>query len=157
MVGIGRYRDVLLEILARLPSKDGVRETRSAEPEAAVARALGDRVLILVVENLDRLFHALGTAGQQDLRAWVETTRSVMLLATAPLLFSGIQDRNQPWYGNLGITHIEELNVEDGAALLGHLAHESGDKDLVKFLQTDRGLRASRRSTCSLVARLAFG
>jgi hypothetical protein len=145
IVGISRYRDVLREVLSRLPIDGGApREARPVDPEAAIARALGSRALVLVIENLDRLFQSLGTSGQQDLRAWVENSRSVMLLATAPLLFPGVQDRNQPWYGNLGITHLEELDVEDGAQLLTHIARERGDEDLAAFLQTDRGFARLR-------------
>ena len=140
LVGISRYRDVLRMVLARLPIDGGaVPEARPVDLEAAIARALGDRALVLVIENLDRLFRALGMSGQQDLRAWVENSRSVMLLATAPLLFPGVQDRRQPWYGNLGITHLEELGVEEGAQLLTYIARERGDDDLAAFLQTDRG------------------
>jgi AAA domain len=141
MIGIGSYSDVLREILTRLPHPDAAGpQVRTANPEAAIARALGDRSMVLVIENLDKLFRALGTSGQQDLRAWVENSRSVMLLATTPMLFPGVQDRRQPWYGNFGVSHLEELTVADGAALLSHVASERGDEELVRFLRTDRGV-----------------
>lgn len=141
VVGISRYTDILAEALAQLsPATTGGRRfVHSERPEGAVADALAGRVLVLVIENLDRVFQAIGKSGQQNFRAWVETTDQVMVLATAPLLFPGVQDRAMPWWGNFGLAHLDELDLDEGRQLLIHLAHESGDEALAEFIATDKG------------------
>jgi hypothetical protein len=141
-VGISRYTDVLDEVLAKL-SPFG-RRVVIDQPEAMVREALNGRVLVLVIENLDRVFQALGKSGQQDFRAWVETSGQVLVLATAPLLFPGVRDRAMPWWGNFGIAHLDELDLAQGQQLLTRLARESGDLPLVDYLGTDEGLARLR-------------
>lgn len=140
-VGITRYSDILQEVLSALsPSRSGSRRAALPfNPEEAIAEALGDQVLVLVIENLDRIFSVFGEGGQQDFRSWVENSRQVMVLATTPLLFPGISDRALPWWGNFGISHLEELNVEQGRELLIRLARDAGDTALADFLATDKG------------------
>jgi AAA domain len=140
-VGITRYLDILQEVLSALsPSQSGNRRpTLPSNPEEAVAEALGDQVLVLVIENLDRIFQAFGEGGQQDFRSWVENSGEVVVLATTPLLFPGVSDRALPWWGNFGISHLEELDVEQGRELLIRLARSSGDAALAEFLATDKG------------------
>jgi hypothetical protein len=140
-VGITRYFDILQEVLSALspPQPGSRRSALPLNPEEAVAEALGDQVLVLVIENLDRIFHAFGEGGQQDFRSWVENSRQVMVLATTPLLFPGVSDRALPWWGNFGISHLEELDVGQGRELLIRLAQGSGDTALAEFLATDKG------------------
>jgi hypothetical protein len=140
-IGVTRYFDILQEVLWTLsPASHGHRRPAlPADPEAAIADALGDKVLVLVIENLDRIFHVFGEGGQQDLRSWVENSGQVMVLATTPLLFPGISDRALPWWGNFGISHLDELDVEQGRELLTKLAQGTGDTALVEFLATDKG------------------
>lgn len=139
-VGITRYFDILREVLLQLsPSPSGRRAPLPANPEEAITLALGDRVLVLVIENLDRIFHALGEGGQQDLRSWVENSGQIMVLASTPALFPGVKDRALPWWGNFGISQLDELDLDQGRELLVKLATESGDADLADFLTTDKG------------------
>jgi hypothetical protein len=142
-VGISRYTDLLDEVLAKL-SPSGRHPRTTDQPEAAVRETLDGCVLVLVIENLDRIFQALGKSGQQDFRAWVETSGQVMVLATAPLLFAGVRDRAMPWWGNFGIAHLNELDLNQGRQLLTRLARESGDLPLVDYLGTDEGLARLR-------------
>jgi hypothetical protein len=44
-----------------------------------------------------------------------------------------------PWWGNFGISHLDELTVEQGRELLIRLARSSGDTALADFLATDKG------------------
>jgi hypothetical protein len=145
-VGISRYDDLLHEVLVKLgPSRPaGRRLIKTDQPERAVREALNGRVLVLVIENLDRVFQALGLSGQQNFRAWVETTDQVMVLATAPLLFHGVRDRAMPWWGNFGISHLDELDLDQGRELLIRLARESDDLQLVDYLGTGEGLASLR-------------
>jgi hypothetical protein len=139
-VGVTRYFDVLREVLLQLsPNPVGRRTPLPLNPEEAISIALGDRVLVLVIENLDRIFHALGEGGQQDLRSWVENSGQIMVLASTPALFPGVKDRALPWWGNFGISHLDELDLDQGRELLVKLAIESGDLQLADFIGTERG------------------
>ena len=106
--------------------------------EARVGEVLGDRVLVLVVENLDRLFAKLGRDGQHDLRAWVETSRRVLVLASTPMLFDGVQRRDGPWFGSFVVEPLGDLTAEDGTELLTRL--RADDTELVPYLATESGM-----------------
>ena len=150
-VGITRYRDLVWEIGAAL----GLTLPRSMEVvalESAVLESLEGRTLVLVVENLDRVFKSLGTPGQQDLRSWVETSGRIMLLAATPALFAGVKDRRQPWFAGMIMTPVDGLTSDQGRELLIHLAKERGDDELAAFLESDRG-----RGRVEAVARLTGG
>lgn len=138
VVGITGYADLLWEIGTSL----GLRSARTPDVvplETAILAHLGERTLVLVVENLDRVFRALGTPGQQDLRSWVETSGRVLILAAAPSIVAGVQDRNQPWFAGFITTPVDGLSADEGRELLTHLAREADDQALVQFLQTDIG------------------
>lgn len=138
VVGITRYLDLLRDIAHSVGIPDPADPT-NVTWESAILDALGERVLVLVIENLDRLFTALGLGGQRDLRSWVETSGRILLLAATPALFSAVKERSQPWFGGLIITPVEALSAEDGHALLSLLAKESGKKELYSYLQTESG------------------
>jgi len=139
-IGVHRYRDILAETYARLaPAGGGSRRpTLSETPEADIAQALGDRVLVLAIENSDRIFKSLGKEGQQAFRAWVEQSQQILVVASTPSLFKGIQDRSLPWWGNFGVHHLQELDLDEGRELLIKLALESNDNDLAEFLATPK-------------------
>ncbi|MGI8686786.1 MAG: tetratricopeptide repeat protein [Acidimicrobiales bacterium] len=105
--------------------------------EAAIGGHLAGRTLVLAVENLDRLFRKLGRGGQQDLRAWVETARCVLVVASTPLLFDAVKNRSEPWFGSFAVEHLDELTKEEGSALLTLL--RPGDAALAGFVATPTG------------------
>lgn len=137
-VGLTRYADLVWEIGASL----GLALPRSADTvdlEATVLDAIGDKTLVLVLENLDRIFGAIGRRGQQDLRSWVETSGRILLVAATPALFAGVADRNEPWFAGLITTPVDGLTPEAGRELLTFLARERGDDALAEYLQTAAG------------------
>ena len=137
-LGITRYSDLLWEIGSALDL--GLpRSSDVVALESAIIAGIGERTLVIVLENLDRVFRALGTAGQQNLRSWVETSGRVMLLAATPALFAGVRDRSEPWFAGLIPTPVEGLSASEGRELLTILARKSGDDELAEFLQTERG------------------
>lgn len=139
-VGITRYSDILREVVRGLGgSRTEASHTASTTLEADIEHMLGGGVLLLVIENLDRLFGALGKSGQRDLRAWIETSGQVMVLATSPLLFPAIGQRSEPWYGGLAISHLPDLGVEQGRELLALLAAQAGDAELADFIASPTG------------------
>lgn len=157
-LAIGSYHDLLVEIsrvvdghlgdTARALRRDG----DGVGIEQAVAAHAGGRMILLAVENLDRVFDALGPAGQGALRAWVETSTAVMLFATTPTLFSGVSSRDMPWYGSFMVETLPELDVAAGTAILRRAAMARGDLALTSTIDSAVG-----RERLQVIHRLAGG
>ncbi|MEU0494728.1 MarR family transcriptional regulator [Mycobacterium sp. NPDC006124] len=157
-LAIGSYLDLLVE-MARTIDTDlaetarGLRRDGDAVgiEQAIVAHADG-RMVLLAVENLDRVFDALGGAGQGSLRAWVETSTAVMVFGTAPALFGGVSSRDMPWYGSFMVETLPEFGVPDGASILRRAAEKRGDDALASFVDSPSG-----RERLGVIHRLAGG
>jgi DNA-binding MarR family transcriptional regulator len=145
-LAIGTYADLLVEMARAIGPgvTDEARALRRARDpvgiEAAVVQAAADRMILLAIENLDRVFDAIGVAGQGSLRAWVETSTAVLVLGTSPTLFPGVSSREFPWYGSFIIEALPELSADDAAMLLRGAARRRGDGGLDTFLASAVGL-----------------
>jgi hypothetical protein len=146
-VGIATVSDVLFEVLLALDAPPGTidiaRVARKAADNSGLQRLIhghiADRCLVLVIENLQLVMEHIGKAGQSDLRAWVESSGEVVVVASAPLLFHAVQSRTAPWFGSFAIEHLTSLSVDEGAALVDNIAQETGDVALAEFLKTADG------------------
>lgn len=144
-LAIGSYADLLVEIARTISPELGEEARtlrRARDPvgiEAAVIQEAAGRTILLVIENLDRVFDGIGAAGQGSLRAWVETSTAVLIFATTPVLFSGVSSRDYPWYGSFMIETIPDLSVDDAVTLLNQAAQRRQDTTLGMFLQSMRG------------------
>ena len=144
-LAIGSYADLLVEIARAIGTElgDATRAMRSGRDvvgiEQSITEAAGDRMILLAVENLDRVFDGLGEAGQGSLRAWVETSTAVTIFATAPTLFAGVSSRTRPWYGSFMVETLPDLTVAEGAAILGRAARSRGDDALADFIDSPAG------------------
>ena len=137
-VGLTGYVDLLRE-LARGLGVDVGQERDASAAERALLGAAGERTLVIVVENLDRVFRAIGVPGQRDLRSWVETSGRVLILSATPALFDSVRERDKPWFGGLIETPVAGLTASEGRELLTRLARDRGDQALVDALQSERG------------------
>lgn len=146
--GLTRFSDIVSLVTQELAGRPAIAQ-RDAGHWSQVSDLLAGRVLVLVVENLDRLFDALGEAGQRDLRSWVETSGEVVLLATTPLLTAAVTSRERPWFGGFAVEEVASLTAPEGGELLLRIARERGDDRLADFLQTPTG-QARLRSVAQL-------
>ena len=144
-LAIGSYADLLVEMARAVSHELGgtARMLRRARDpvgiEAALIDAAAGRTIVLALENLDRVFDGIGTAGQGSLRAWVETSTAILIFATTPVLFPGVSSRDYPWYGSFMVEMIPDLSVDEAATLLTRAAQRRGDTDLVSFLESATG------------------
>ena len=144
-LAIGSYPDLLVEMARAIGPgvTDEARALRRARDpvgiEAAVQQAAAGRMILLAIENLDRVFDAIGVTGQGSLRAWVETSTAVLVFGTSPALFPGVSSREFPWYGSFIIEALPELSAEDAAMLLRGAARRRGDAELDAFLSSAIG------------------
>ena len=125
-LAIGSYLDLLVEIARAIggDTADAARSIRRDRDaigiEQAIMSAAAGRMLLLAVENLDRVFNRLGRDGQGNLRAWVETSTAITIFATAPALFAGVTSREYPWYGSFMVESLPDLTVPEVAQILAH-------------------------------------
>ncbi|MEZ0352043.1 MarR family transcriptional regulator [Mycobacterium sp. pR1184] len=157
-LAIGSYIDLLVEIARSID--DGLatsaREMRRQKDaigiEHLIIDAAGGRMILLAIENLDRVFDSLGSNGQGALRAWVETSTAITVFATAPTLFTGVSSRSYPWYGSFIVESLPELTVDDAVVMLAEAARRNSDEALATFIESAQG-----RERLQVVHRLAGG
>ena len=127
-----------------------------AEPGASVdetiASAAGDGFVVVLIENLDMVFDALGTDGERQLRALLERTPRIVLVATTTARFPAIRDADRSFYGMFDIDDLEGLDLGEAHELLLRIATRAGDDELHAFLQTNPAL-----ARLKVVAHLAGG
>ncbi|MCV7358997.1 MarR family transcriptional regulator [Mycolicibacterium fluoranthenivorans] len=139
-LAIGNYGDLLVELLrTHDPTAKNLRRDVVALERAILDIADG-RMVLAVIENLDRVFDAIGEAGQGSLRAWVETSTAVTIFATTPALFPGVSSRTLPWYGSFIIEELGDLDTAEGAQLIARAAHDRGDDELAGYAISPDGL-----------------
>ncbi len=146
---IRSYGKFVASIAARVAAETGDAELAKAASDLRAAgdegpaaedllrRALGDRRLVLLVENLDDIFRRIKDEGQARFRAFAEDWRQLVIVATTPQLFAGVRRQTSPFYGFFAVTHLEELRLENAVELLKRIARLREDDELVDFLSTD--------------------
>lgn len=140
-LAIGSYPDLLVELL-RTQGPDISARTRelrgdALELEREILDLAAGRMVLVAIENADRIFDAIGEAGQGSFRAWVETSTAVLVFATAPALFPAVSSRTHPWYGSFIIEELPELTDADVADFL---AQHARDRELASYVTTAEGL-----------------
>lgn len=145
-VAVTRYTDLQDVAIRALGGQPGTQLAGGTRQER-LAQLLSRRVLLLVIENLDRVFAAIGTEGQRALRAWVETSGDVLLLASTPQLFPGVADRAQPWFGGMATFLLSELNAAQSRDLLVQIARSTEDVGLVELLGSPTGFARTQALT----------
>jgi hypothetical protein len=157
-LAIGSYIDLLVEIARSIDdglaaaARDMRRHRDTIGIEQAISAAAGGRMILLTIENLDRVFESLGAGGQGALRAWVETSTAIMIFATAPMLFAGVSSRTYPWYGSFIVEALPDLTVDDAVVLLSKAARRTNDEALATFIESTQG-----RERLRVIHRLAGG
>lgn len=127
-------------------------KTAERAGEALLLELLGDKRLVVLLENLDDLFEQLGDKGQKALRAFLQNHNKLILCCTSPALFAGVSLQKSAFYGFFDIDLLKELDFDDVVQLLHKVATERGDKALADFIATPEG-----RSRIRAVHHLAEG
>jgi tetratricopeptide (TPR) repeat protein len=129
---------LLLEELRRISIEDSI-DRAAANATRLLKEAIGNRTLLLIMENLDDLFKGLGEAGQQQFRSFLQAEQCCTILATTPVSFTAMQSRTKPFFGFFNPIHLDRLTVPEAIEMLGKIATLGGQEDLASFLQTPLG------------------
>jgi tetratricopeptide (TPR) repeat protein len=151
--GVTSFLDFLLRILRALPAIDhnaalaerieALYRLRPAAAEQSAGDLLkelvGDRTLLVLVENMDDLFKGLGEEGQRRLHDFLKRDSFCSVLATAQSLFDAVSHQDSIFYGFFLIHHMNELTADEASRLLTNVAHYGKESELASFLQTPVG------------------
>jgi tetratricopeptide (TPR) repeat protein len=126
-----------LEDLKRLYGQD--REQAQDSISQNLITRIGNRTVLVLVENLDALFNQLDVSDQRTWRAFVQNHPVFTTAATAQSLFAGVSNREQPFFGFFDTRHLRPLTVEEATELLQRIARLHSDSNLTEFLSSPRG------------------
>jgi DNA-binding transcriptional ArsR family regulator len=150
--GVMSFLDLLLRILRALVAESNseleaqVESLYQHSPDTAehlggnlLKDFVGNRTLLVIVENLDDLFLGIEDEGQKRLRSYIQENPFITILATSQSLFGGVSLQTSPFYGFFRINHLEELSLDEATLLLKKVAELEGDTDLASLLDTSLG------------------
>jgi tetratricopeptide (TPR) repeat protein len=100
---------------------------------------IGDRTLLIITENIDKLLYGLGDKEQWKFRAFLQETNCCSILATTPKISEDTSKKDKPFFGFFTSIHLPTFGHPDALAMLIKIANLSGNTQLAKFLNTDEG------------------
>lgn len=105
----------------------------------SISEQIGNRIILLVKENMSDVFTGLKDAGQKKLRAYLQEQNNIVVLATSQQLFPGISSRDAAFFGFFDIYHLKVLEIDDARQLISNIATLNNNQTLVDFLKTPQG------------------
>jgi tetratricopeptide (TPR) repeat protein len=125
------------EELDKIRSKDPA-DAREVLGQAMI-RHLAHRTVVLLIENLDAIFHAMSEVEQRTWRGFLQDHPCFAIVSTAQGLTKNISSKTKPFFGFFDIHHLEPLTVDEAAELLEKIAALNGDQPLANFIASPRG------------------
>lgn len=160
--GVTSYAEFIISILKAIDSeKDAAFDEEmdslyNLDPNAAEKKAeellekkAGGRMVLLLAENMDMIFEDIKQEGQQKLRAFLQETSFISIIATSQSLFDGVSRQTSPFYGSFHIHHLESLTLDESLTLLEKIARFRHDERLAEYIKT-RAARARIRAVIHL-------
>jgi tetratricopeptide (TPR) repeat protein len=149
--GVNSWLYLIIEILRSL-SQEGIDTAEQINklaglsiPEAeylanrVLTELIGDRTLLIITENIDKLLYGLGDKEQWKFRAFLQETNCCSILATTPKISQDTSKKEKPFFNFFTSIHLPNFTHADAVAMLIKIANLSGNTQLAKFLDTDEG------------------
>jgi tetratricopeptide (TPR) repeat protein len=149
--GVNSWLYLIIEILRSL-SQEGIDTAEQINklaslpiPEAeylanrVLTELIGDRTLLIITENIDKLLYGLGDKEQWKFRAFLQETNCCSILATTPKISQDTSKKEKPFFNFFTSIHLPNFDHADAVAMLIKIANLSGNTQLAKFLNTDEG------------------
>ncbi|CAG0949156.1 MAG: hypothetical protein MPEBLZ_00269 [Candidatus Methanoperedens nitroreducens] len=134
-----RASDLFLRILEE--KKENTKEILSLANEDEILHAAIEKLkliskrdgkrYIIFIENLHELFKQLDTHELQKLRAIFQKNDFFSVVASAPMIFPGISEHDEPFYNFFQIQFLSEFSLEEIKNLIQKIAEAENNK---KFL-----------------------
>ncbi len=119
------------------------------QTESFLNQYIGERLLVILCENLGEIFEGLEDEGQKKLRAFLQNSGKISLLCTTQKLYEPLKARNLPFYGFFCRTELEPFNDQEAWKLLKRLSDNADDSELSGYLNSKEG-KARVAAVCEL-------
>jgi len=119
---IETYDDLLDQIVENLDV-----DPNGVTSEAAILKAAP---VVVLLENLDQILAAIGSAGQRRLRALLENERPLLIIATSTRLSDDLLSQAEPFYGFFDTVELKPFTVEQARDMLARIADVTGNDSL---------------------------
>lgn len=160
--GVASYLDLLVRVLRAIAIRGGEKaltprlervydafktssERALSEAEHLLIEVVGDRVLLVLCENLTDLLDGIGDEGQRRWRAFIQEHPFWTIVATAQMLSPALSAHDVPFYNFFTIRKLQPLDLDGAVALVRERALAVGDALLAAALDTPVG-RARMRA-----------
>jgi DNA-binding transcriptional ArsR family regulator len=104
-----------------------------------LSEVVGDRTLLIITENIDKLLFGLGDKEQWKFRAFLQETNCCSILATTPKISQDTGRKEKPFFGFFTPIHLQVFTHSDGMKMIIKIANLSKNIGLVTFLETAEG------------------
>lgn len=102
-------------------------------------KQLQDKTILLLIENLDELFHTFGEAEQKSWRALMQNHPQFCTITTAQRLFRGISNHDAPFFGFFQMEYLKPFDSSEASELFTKIAELRKDEALKQFIGSPRG------------------
>jgi DNA-binding MarR family transcriptional regulator len=133
---IESYEDLLQAILDRCEPASDMRGARAEDKLLEVVRSHGP--IVVLAENLDQIFEAIGADDQRRLRGLLENERPLLFIATATRITDYLIDQAYPFYGFFDTTNLQPFDLSEAIAMLKAIAALNNDQPLLHRLDEQR-------------------
>ncbi|MCK4810769.1 MAG: tetratricopeptide repeat protein, partial [Methanosarcinales archaeon] len=90
------------------------------------------RMYLIFIENLHELFRQFDTAELQKLRSIFQRYDIFSVVASSPMIFPGISEHDEPFYGFFGIQHLREFSRDEITTLILKIAEVEGNRRFIE-------------------------
>ncbi len=120
-----KYNEPKSEILNELvikASKIGDLIERENYLKDVINQFVGKRIVIVLIENFNKVLANFKKTGQQKLRDFIHQYNNLSIIATSQSLIKDIQKDDYPFYNFFDIYQLKKLNYDEAANLLKAIA-----------------------------------
>ncbi len=130
------YERLLAAILNQF-SPTELNRTNKSSLEAQLRGSIRTEGPIAVfMENVDQIFEALGQAGQQNLRSFLQTETGILIVGSTTRLNRSLSDNASPFFGFFDTIRLEAFTPGEAREILSALAREADNPQLAEYIST---------------------
>ncbi len=155
-VGIANFLDFMVRVLEAIvrynePNSEAITASISeiadmngqyqeATMKNLLLNYLGDRTLVILIENLNVVFEGMGKEGQAKLRDFMHEHNKISLIATTQNLFAQVQQSSYPFYNFFKTFHLNKLDYLGSLAFIKAIANAEKKDSLDVDLDTPENI-----------------